>query len=48
MTLVGIYYAIFAISGRSIWPVVAFHWATTAVITLALSQVPNFEETLAH
>jgi membrane protease YdiL (CAAX protease family) len=48
MTLIGFYYAIFAITGRSIWPVVVFHWSTNAAITLALSQIPTFEETLTH
>jgi membrane protease YdiL (CAAX protease family) len=48
MMLIGFYYSIFAISGRSIWPVIVFHWITNAAINLALTQVPNFEETLAH
>ncbi len=48
MTLVGFYYAIFAVSSRSIWPAVLFHWATNATITLAVNQIPNFEETLTH
>lgn len=48
MTLVGFYYALFTISGRSIWPAVVFHWATNATINLAVNQIPTFEETLAQ
>ena len=48
MTLVGFCYAIFAIYGGSIWPVVLFHWVTNAAVTLALNSIPNFEETLTH
>jgi len=47
-TLVGFVYAVFVISGRSIWPAILFHWVTNASVNLALSQNPNFEETITH
>ena len=48
MALVGFYYAIFTILGRSIWPAVMFHWVINTTINLALSSNPNFEETVTH
>jgi membrane protease YdiL (CAAX protease family) len=48
MTLVGFYYAIFTISGRSIWPAVVLHWAVNSALNLALNSNPNFQETITH
>ena len=45
-SLVGFYYAIFTISGRSIWPAIVFHWAINASVNLVLNQNPAFEETI--
>ena len=48
MVLIGFFYGILVFYSRSIWPAVLFHWTTNAAVELALSNVTNFEETLAH
>lgn len=48
ITMIGFSYAVFAVSGRSIWPAVLFHWVVNASVNLALSLNPSFEEHLAH
>lgn len=48
ISLVGFFYAIFTIYGRSIWPAIVFHWAINASVNLALNQNPAFEETITH
>jgi membrane protease YdiL (CAAX protease family) len=45
MTMVGFVYAAIVMSGKSIWPVVVFHWVINASVSLQASQNPNFEET---
>jgi len=42
----GFVYAAIVISGRSIWPVVVFHWVVNVTVNLQAIQNTNFEETL--
>jgi membrane protease YdiL (CAAX protease family) len=42
----GFVYAAIVLSGRSIWPVVVFHWVVNLTVNLQAVQNPNFEETL--
>jgi hypothetical protein len=39
-------YAALVLSGRSIWPVIVFHWVVNLTVNLQAIQNPNFEETL--
>jgi membrane protease YdiL (CAAX protease family) len=48
LILTGFYYAMFAIYGGSIWPAVVFHWVTNATITLALTNIPDFSESITN
>ena len=46
MVMIGFFYAILVMYGRSIWPAMLFHWTTNASVELALYKVANFEETI--
>lgn len=44
--MAGFAYAAIVLSGRSIWPAIMLHWAVNAAVSLQVSQIPTFEETL--
>lgn len=46
MAIPGFVYAALVLSGRSIWPVVVFHWVVNLTVNLQTVQNPNFEETI--
>jgi membrane protease YdiL (CAAX protease family) len=46
MAIPGFVYAALVLSGRSIWPVIVFHWVVNLTVNLQAIQNPNFEETL--
>jgi len=46
MAIPGFVYAAIVLSGRSIWPVITFHWMVNLAVSLQVVQNPNFEETL--
>jgi len=46
MVIPGFVYAALVLYGRSIWPVVTFHWMVNLAVSLQAVQNPNFEETL--
>jgi len=45
MVIPGFVYAALVLYGRSIWPVITFHWMVNAMVTLQAVQNPNFKET---
>lgn len=47
MMVIGTVYGIVVALGKSIWTAVVFHWATNAVVSLGLTQIPAFEETIS-
>ena len=46
MAVPGFVYATLVLYGRSIWPVITFHWMVNLTVSLQAVQNPNFEETL--
>jgi len=46
MAIPGFVYAAIVLSGRSIWPVIVFHWVVNLTVNLQAIQNPDFEETL--
>ena len=46
MVIPGFVYAALVLYGRSIWPVITFHWMVNLAVSLQAVQNPNFEETL--
>jgi membrane protease YdiL (CAAX protease family) len=46
MVIPGFVYAAIVLYGRSIWPVIVFHWIVNMMVNLQAIQNPNFEETL--
>jgi len=46
MVIPGFVYAALVLYGRSIWPVVTFHWMVNLAVSLQAVQNPNFDETL--
>jgi len=46
MAVPGFVYAAIVLSGRSIWPVILFHWVVNLSVSLQSVQNPNWEETL--
>ncbi|MGD8405998.1 MAG: CPBP family intramembrane metalloprotease [Anaerolineales bacterium] len=46
MAIPGFVYAAMVLSGRSIWPVIIFHWVVNLTVNLQAIQNPIFEETL--
>jgi len=44
MAIPGFVYAAIVLSGRSIWPVIIFHWAVNLTVSLQTVQNPGFEE----
>lgn len=46
MVIPGFVYAALVLYGRSIWPVITFHWMVNVMVTLQAVQNPNYEETL--
>jgi len=44
MAIPGFVYAAIVLSGRSIWPVIIFHWAVNLTVSLQIVQNPGFEE----
>ena len=45
MAVPGFVYAALVLYGRSIWPVIIFHWVINGMVTLQAVQNPSFEET---
>jgi len=45
MAIPGFVYAALVLYGRSIWPVITFHWMVNVMVTLQAVQNPSFEET---
>ena len=46
MVIPGFVYAAMVLYGRSIWPVITFHWMVNVMVTLQAVQNPNYEETM--
>lgn len=47
MAIPGFVYAAIVLSGRSIWPVIIFHWVVNLTVSLQAVQTSNWEETLS-
>jgi len=46
MVIPGFVYAALVLYGRSIWPVITFHWMVNVMVTLQAVQNPHYEETM--